>query len=68
LAGGCGGRENLDWLTRATNWAKFSATAGLGVIHRGHLSQVRFRRHTAMKKSRIVRLGFGTARQKMVLE
>lgn len=33
-------RENLDWLSRATNWAKFSATAGLGVIHRGHLSQV----------------------------
>ena len=32
-------RENLDWLSRATNWAKFSATAGLGVIHRGHLSQ-----------------------------
>ena len=33
-------RENLDWLSRATNWSKFSATAGLGVIHRGHLSQV----------------------------
>lgn len=27
-------RENLDWLSRATNWAKFNATAGLGVIHR----------------------------------
>ncbi|CAL5437314.1 unnamed protein product [Camellia sinensis] len=25
----------------ATNWAKFSATAGLGVIHRGHLQQGR---------------------------
>lgn len=34
-------RESMDWLTRATNWAKFSATAGLGVIHRGHLAQVR---------------------------
>ncbi|KAM1049714.1 hypothetical protein ACFX2I_031468 [Malus domestica] len=34
-------RENLDWLSRATNWAKFSATAGLGVIHRGHLQQGR---------------------------
>ena len=33
-------RDNLDWLSRATNWAKFGATAGLGVIHRGHLSQV----------------------------
>lgn len=34
-------RENLDWLSRATNWAKFSATAGLGVIHSGHLQQGR---------------------------
>ena len=30
-------RENLDWLGRATNWAKFSATAGLGAIHLGHV-------------------------------
>ncbi|XP_015216748.1 26S proteasome non-ATPase regulatory subunit 1 [Lepisosteus oculatus] len=29
-------RENLEWLARATNWAKFTATASLGVIHRGH--------------------------------
>jgi len=36
-------RESMDWLTRATNWAKFSATAGLGVIHRGHLAQARRR-------------------------
>lgn len=34
-------RDNLDWLARATNWAKFGATASLGVIHRGHLQQVR---------------------------
>lgn len=34
-------RENLDWLGRATNWAKFSATAGLGVIHKGHLKEAR---------------------------
>ncbi len=27
-------RENLEWLARATNWAKFTATASLGVIHR----------------------------------
>jgi len=32
-------RDNLEWLSRATNWAKFSATATLGVIHRGHLAQ-----------------------------
>uniref|UniRef100_T1J4R4 26S proteasome non-ATPase regulatory subunit 1/RPN2 N-terminal domain-containing protein n=1 Tax=Strigamia maritima TaxID=126957 RepID=T1J4R4_STRMM len=29
-------RDNLEWLARATNWAKFIATASLGVIHRGH--------------------------------
>ena len=29
-------RDNLDWLARATNWAKFTATATLGVIHKGH--------------------------------
>ncbi len=34
-------RENLDWLGRATNWAKFSATAGLGVTHKGNLRQSR---------------------------
>ncbi|KAJ8620332.1 hypothetical protein MRB53_028861 [Persea americana] len=34
-------RENLEWLSRATNWAKFSATAGLGVIHCGQLQQGR---------------------------
>ncbi|XP_019093277.1 PREDICTED: 26S proteasome non-ATPase regulatory subunit 1 homolog B-like [Camelina sativa] len=34
-------KENLVWLSRATNWAKFSAIAGLGVIHRGHLQQSR---------------------------
>jgi len=31
-------RDNLEWLARATNWAKFSATASLGCIHRGHVS------------------------------
>lgn len=30
-------RDNLDWLARASNWSKFSATAALGVIHRGNL-------------------------------
>ncbi|EMR09366.1 hypothetical protein PNEG_02316 [Pneumocystis murina B123] len=32
-------RQNLDWLSKALNWSKFSATAALGVIHRGDLSQ-----------------------------
>ena len=29
-------RDHLDWLARAVNWAKFSATASLGVIHKRH--------------------------------
>ncbi|KAF3099594.1 proteasome regulatory particle base subunit [Orbilia oligospora] len=32
-------RANLDWLGKAVNWSKFTATAALGVIHRGNLSQ-----------------------------
>ena len=32
-------RENLEWLAKAVNWSKFTATAALGVIHRGNLSQ-----------------------------
>ncbi|KAF8213150.1 armadillo-type protein [Mycena galopus ATCC 62051] len=32
-------RENLDWLGLASNWSKFSATAGLGVIHKGYFEQ-----------------------------
>ncbi|GJS30227.1 cytochrome P450 reductase [Tanacetum coccineum] len=34
-------RLSQDLLSRASNWAKFSATTGLGVIHRGHLEQRR---------------------------
>lgn len=32
-------RQNLDWLGRASNWSKFTATAALGVIHKGNLSK-----------------------------
>jgi len=32
-------RENIDWLKRSTNWAKFSATACVGAIHKGHISK-----------------------------
>ncbi|KAK6434291.1 proteasome regulatory particle base subunit [Oleoguttula sp. CCFEE 5521] len=32
-------RDNLEWLGKAVNWSKFSATAALGVIHRGNLGQ-----------------------------
>lgn len=31
-------RNNLEWLSRASNWAKFTASASLGVIHKGHLT------------------------------
>ncbi|KAI9894905.1 MAG: proteasome regulatory particle base subunit [Vezdaea aestivalis] len=32
-------RQNLEWLGKAVNWSKFSATAALGVIHKGNLGQ-----------------------------
>jgi len=27
-------RENLDWISKATNWNKFNAVASLGLIHK----------------------------------
>ncbi|CAE6513659.1 unnamed protein product [Rhizoctonia solani] len=32
-------RNNLDWLGRASNWSKFSATGAFGVIHKGNIAQ-----------------------------
>lgn len=32
-------RENLEWLAKASNWSKFTATAALGVLHRGSLEK-----------------------------
>ncbi|OQR88690.1 26S proteasome non-ATPase regulatory subunit, partial [Thraustotheca clavata] len=32
-------RENLEWLGKASNWAKFTATASIGVIHKGHVRE-----------------------------
>lgn len=32
-------RDNLDWMKKASNWAKFSATASMGVIHAGHTTE-----------------------------
>ncbi|EFX02127.1 26S proteasome regulatory subunit [Grosmannia clavigera kw1407] len=34
-------RDNLEWLGKAINWSKFTATAALGVIHRGNITQAR---------------------------
>mmetsp|Transcript_62041 Transcript_62041/g.147835 ORF Transcript_62041/g.147835 Transcript_62041/m.147835 type:complete len:1013 (-) Transcript_62041:62-3100(-) len=33
--------ENMDWLKRATNWAKFSATACVGMMHKGCINNSR---------------------------
>ncbi len=32
-------RENLDWMALASNWAKFTATASIGVVHKGHMKE-----------------------------
>ena len=32
-------RENLEWLGKATNWAKFTAVASIGVVHKGHVHE-----------------------------
>jgi len=32
-------RDNLDWLGKATNWAKFTAVASMGVVHKGHVHE-----------------------------
>jgi len=34
-------RDYLDWMKKASNWAKFSATASLGVIHASHVTEAR---------------------------
>ena len=35
-------RENLDWLAKASNWSKFTATSALGVLHRGSIDAVSY--------------------------
>lgn len=32
-------KDNFDWVKKATHWAKFTATASLGVIHKGNTSK-----------------------------
>ncbi|CAK5084131.1 unnamed protein product [Meloidogyne enterolobii] len=34
-------RDNLDWISKATNWNKFNAVASLGLIHKGHEREAR---------------------------
>jgi len=32
-------RDNLEWLGKAKNWAKFSAVASIGMVHKGHVHE-----------------------------
>lgn len=32
-------RDNLDWLGKAKNWAKFTTVGSIGVVHKGHVHQ-----------------------------
>ena len=32
-------RDNLEWLGKANNWAKFTAVASIGVVHKGHVHE-----------------------------
>jgi 26S proteasome regulatory subunit N2 len=32
-------RDNIDWLGKASNWAKFAAVASIGVVHKGHVHE-----------------------------
>ncbi|EST08654.1 Proteasome/cyclosome repeat [Kalmanozyma brasiliensis GHG001] len=32
-------RENLEWLAKASNWSKFTATAALGILNKGNLRE-----------------------------
>lgn len=32
-------RENLEWLGKAKNWAKFTTVGSIGVVHKGHVHE-----------------------------
>lgn len=32
-------RDNLEWLGKAKNWAKFSTVGSIGVVHKGHIHE-----------------------------
>ena len=32
-------RDNLDWLGKAKNWAKYTAVGSFGVVHKGHIHE-----------------------------
>ncbi|MCJ1322571.1 proteasome regulatory particle base subunit [Xylographa vitiligo] len=54
-------RDNLEWLGKAVNWSKFTATAALGVIHRGNLGQGQKLLEPYLPKDRIEGTNTGSA-------
>ncbi|KAJ5675549.1 26S proteasome regulatory subunit rpn2 [Penicillium macrosclerotiorum] len=50
-------RDNLEWLGKAVNWSKFTATAALGVIHRGNINQGRQLLEPYLPKEQIAGVG-----------
>lgn len=32
-------RDNLEWLSKAKNWAKFTTVGSIGVVHKGHIHE-----------------------------
>ena len=54
-------RDNLEWLGKAVNWSKFTATAALGVIHRGNLGQGQKLLEPYLPKEQIAGANVGSA-------
>ncbi|KAK6739461.1 hypothetical protein RB195_008133 [Necator americanus] len=51
-------RDNLDWISKATNWNKFNAVATLGLIHKGHESAAMKLLEPYLPKSEADQFGF----------
>lgn len=54
-------RDNLEWLGKAVNWSKFTATAALGVIHRGNLGQGQKLLEPYLPKEQVAGVNAGSA-------
>lgn len=42
-------RENLQWISKATNWDKFNAVASLGLIHKVNFSKMKINKGNIFK-------------------
>ncbi|KAK6739443.1 hypothetical protein RB195_008122 [Necator americanus] len=51
-------RDNLDWISKATNWNKFNAVATLGLIHKDHESAAMKLLEPYLPKSEADQFGF----------